>query len=298
MTLQGYGYAVTDYGSAWELDRKLSELVEVGFTHAEIRPEGWQVWRDERIDNRTLARLSAVLDKHRSQLDYVMQLPMAVNLFDLTQPQKHRQLLQQGVTVAAHIGAKMLLYQPGYRTDLTKTDFIAMSHLMDKERAVLSSLADEVAVWDAQIVIQTPNYLAGNCATYAVWPDLLAQQVQQIDHPHLGLCLDFNQVYLMADWVGFNYVEAIQRLLPVAQHFHVQDVEGVLAELASVDVALMESVTYLPSGWHQQPFPVTWNQIPHLSTTLTLLEQEAFLPDPKLAMNSDHLGLPQTAVTA
>jgi hypothetical protein len=43
MTLQGIGYGVMDDGSAWRLDRKLSQLVDEGFSHAGVRPEGWQV---------------------------------------------------------------------------------------------------------------------------------------------------------------------------------------------------------------------------------------------------------------
>jgi hypothetical protein len=69
MTLQRIGYGVMDDGSAWRLDRKLSQLVDEGSTHAEVRPEGWQVWQGGQIESRRLARLKAVLDKHHPHLD-------------------------------------------------------------------------------------------------------------------------------------------------------------------------------------------------------------------------------------
>lgn len=288
MTIQGYGYAINDYGSAWELDRQLSKLIEMGFTHAEVRPEGWQVWQNGQIDNRRLARLTAVLDKHRAYLDYVMQLPTAVNLFNLPQQKDHQHLLQQGIKVGAHIGAKLLMYQPGYRADRTPDDFIAMPHLMKQERRVLRQLADETARWGGAIAILSASYLAGEQSSYAVWPELLAQQVTKIDHPNVGLCLDFSQLFWAAKWVGFDFSQAIQTLSPLAFHFHIQDEMGIMNHPAPTGDSLTQCVTYLPAGWHKVPYQVGVGLLPltelpahlDLADTLFYPVQRPFVTSP------------------
>ena len=253
MTIQGFGYAVIDYGSAWELDRKLTRLVQAGYSHAEVRPEGWQVWQEGRIDNRALARLTAVLDKHRPYLDYVMQLPTAVNLFDLTHQEHHQKMLRQGLKVGWHIGAKLLLYQPGHRPRRTNANFKPMSALMAQERETLRQLADEAIRWDSQIAMTTPDYAQTGSYSYAIWPDLLAQQVAQIDHERIGLCVDFSQLYVAANWCGFDYGQSIQRLAPLATHCHIQDAIGLMDCPVVVDASLTQSVTYLPTDWNNLP---------------------------------------------
>jgi sugar phosphate isomerase/epimerase len=238
-----------DEGSAWRLDRKLSQLVDEGFSHAEVRPEGWQVWQGGKIENRRLARLTAVLDKHRPHLDYVMQLPTAINLFEHGCQEEHLRLLQQGLKVGQHIGARLLLYQPGYRPLRPATNFVAMRELMAQERIILYQMADEAAAWGSQIAVVISDYLAVGNFTYALLPELLAQQIKALDHPQVGLCLDFSQLYLAASWCGFDYVEAVQRLLPLATHFHLQDRGGLPSHSALANPPLAQSITYLPIGW-------------------------------------------------
>lgn len=250
MTIQGFGYGVMDDGSAWRLDRKLGQLVDGGFTHAEVRPEGWQVWQGGQIENRRLARLTAVLDKYRPHLEYVMQLPTAVNLLDLNCQEDHLRLLQQGLKVGQHIGARLLLYQPGYRSRRSTTNFISMQELMAQERIILYQLADEAATWGSQIALVTPDNLAVGHGTYAALPELLAYQIKTLNHPQAGLCLDFSQLYIAATWCGFDYIQGVQRLLPLATHFHLQDKRGSLAHGRLPTSPSAQTVTYLPVGWH------------------------------------------------
>ena len=279
MTIQGFGYGVMDDGSAWRLDRRLNQLVDGGFTHAEVRPEGWQIWQGGQIENRRLARLTAVLDKYRPHLDYVMQLPPAVNLFDLAYQEDHLRLLQQGLKVGQHIGAKLLLYQPGYRPLRPATNFTAMRELMAQERIIVHQLADEAAIWGSQIALVTPDYLAAGHSTYAVLPELLAYQIKLLDHPQVGLCLDFNQLYIAANWCGFDYVQGVQRLLPLATHFHLQDTMGLMKQASLPNSSLAQSVTYLPSGWHTLYGPETVQEMPLPEAVLaTLGLAEEFYP--------------------
>lgn len=262
MTIQGYGYGVMDEGSAWRLDRKLSQLVENGFTHAEVRPEAWQVWQDGKIENRHLARLTAVLDKYRPHLNYVMHLPAAVNLFDLACREEHLKLLHQGLKVGQHIGAELLFYHPGYRSyrvDLS----LSMRNLMAQERDILHQLADVTTAWDSQIALITPDCLTKGYFTYAILPDLLTYQLKILAHPHIGLCLDFNQLYLAANWCGFDYAQAVQRLLPLATHFHLQDRGEPMTYMDQPRLSSTPGITYLPSGWHSN-MPSTLPDMPSL----------------------------------
>jgi sugar phosphate isomerase/epimerase len=100
----------------------------------------------------------------------------------------------------------------------------------------------------------TPGY------SYAVWPEQLVRQVEEIAHPNVGICIDFGHVYLASHWYGFDYVEGIRTLAPHTIHFHVQDLTAIDAT-GDGSPTLGRGDLHLPPGWGDIPFDAVFSSI-------------------------------------
>ncbi len=47
---------------------------------------------------------------------------------------------------------------------------------------------------------------------------ILVQQIEAVDHPNLGLTLDFAHLYVAANACGFDYLDAVRQAAPYVRH--------------------------------------------------------------------------------
>ena len=262
MAFQGFGYSLLAGGSAQALDERLQALADTGYTHAEIGTDFWDVYVGGRVNSQQLTQLLAVLDRHRDHLNYTYHLPDHVNLFDLADRDMHERLLRSGIEVGKAMGAESMVYHSGWRLKPPAGTSVAMFDLMARERETLIPLADEVASWGSDIAIET--WIDTGCYagySYAIWPELLATQVETINHPAVGLCLDFGHLYLAARWYGFDFMRGVARLAPLTTHLHVADTMGIKDYENREDPALGRGDLHLPPGWGVIPFEEVFSQI-------------------------------------
>ena len=84
----------------------------------------------------------------------------------------------------------------------------------------------------------------------------VVRQLEAVDHPSVGMTLDLAHLFLAANAVGFDYLEAVGQAAPWARHLHVNDNFGRLD--TGVDQererwALGEADIHLPPGWGAIP---------------------------------------------
>lgn len=276
---RGLGYAVEDRGSSVALDEQLRAVADAGFTHAELDPSRWDLWLGGQVNSAALRRWSTILDRHRDRIGYTMHGPFEVNLFDLGDRGLHQRLLRAGLDVARAIGASVTVYHPGRRQRLPLGASVAMSELMALERQTLVEVANEVESWGGQLAVETWVSYGEADYSYAVWPDQLAQQVAEIGHPAVGVCLDFGHLFLSARWYGFDYIQGIARLAPLVNHFHLQDLFG--TPLSGVgSPALGQGDLHLPPGWGAIPFDEVFTTVAFPRRPILMAELYGrFLPE-------------------
>ena len=274
MRFKGIGCSVPLGSSPKELTENLQALIDCGYDYVEVVPETWRMWVGGRVDQRRLKQLVAVLDKFRDRLGYTLHLPLETNLFDVADLEYQQALLEAGLDVGKAVGATALAYHAGYRLALPAGTSKPMQELMARERDILLSYADEVAGWGGNISIESHGWY--QYTSYTSFPEMLATFVEEIDHPAIGLCIDFGHTFLSSQWHGFDYIEGIARMAPLTTHFHVQDNMGIPAYSGRTSFALGRGDLHLAPGDGVIPFDEVFSAIDFPQKPVFILETLVF----------------------
>ena len=272
MPFQGIGFSLWDFGSLRELEQKLQSLIDAGYTHAEVEPSGLDVYLGGRVNHGQLTRLADVLERYTDHLGYTLHLPGQVNLFDLADKEMHERLLRSGLEVGKAIGAESMVYHPGRRPTPPAGTSLPMFELMAHEREVLLPLADEVARWGGHIAIETWIDTSYTGYSYALWPEMLATQVETTDHPAVGVCLDLMHLYVASCWYGFDFMQGVGRLAPLTTNLHIGDTYGIMDFGGGENPALGQGDLALPPGWGVIPLDEVFSQFNFPKCSVFMLE--------------------------
>lgn len=265
------------------LDDCLGQLADAGFAFAEVDtgdgPNGWDLIVGGRLNGRQLARLVSVLDRHRDRLRFTLHGPGLANLFDLANADLHDRILRAGLEVGRAIGSEVMVIHAGQRRPWPAGSTLPMVALLAQERERLRELADEAASFGSALAIETWLPFGDHNRwgySYAEWPEQLAAQVETVDHPALGVCLDTGHLWAAARWYGFDALAGARRLAPLVNHVHVQDNAGRVPAVGDLaDAALGVGRHFLPPGWGEIPLAALLGQVDYPKQPDLLLQLPA-----------------------
>src|SRR5439155_23592123 len=128
------------------------------------------------------------------------------------------------LAICAAIGAKVLVYHSGQLRDPYGDDR-ALAAGMAHERDQLRRLGDEAGRHGIRIMVENidPVGIYVLRRAYGLRLDLIAEQVQAIDHPQVAMCLDVGHAYLASQYVGWDYLPTIRQVAPLVGHVHLND---------------------------------------------------------------------------
>lgn len=93
--------------------------------------------------------------------------------------------------------------------------------------------------------------------------DLLARQMERINLPNVGICLDVGHAYLAAPyWPEPGYLTGIRSCAPWVNHLHFHDNYGCIDDLTeslSERLAFGEADSHVPPGWGRIPLKQVLN---------------------------------------
>ncbi len=159
-------------------------------------------------------------------LGYTVHAPLEANLMDLTAPGIQRDVLMSSVRFAGEIGAGVVVCHAGQRLAARDARFRLKDQLA-AERSALRELGD--AAVELGITVAIENYypdqsiLGGAAYDYSVWPSDLAEQIDAVDHPAVGICLDMGHAALAAGAFGLDLFEECATAAPLVRHLHLHD---------------------------------------------------------------------------
>ncbi len=180
--------------------------------------------------------LGGVLDETRleplrellldADLGYTVHAPLEVNLMDLTAPEIQRSILMSSVRFAGEIGAGTVVCHAGQRLAARDARFRLKDQLA-AERESLGEIGDLAEALGVTVAVENfyPDrpVLGGAAYDYSVWPSELAEQIDAVDHPAVGVCLDVGHAALAAGAFGFDLFEECAAVAPLVRHIHLHD---------------------------------------------------------------------------
>lgn len=261
------------------LDEELDRAEAAGFDAYELSLAAVNVIRDGRVDEAELARLAAVLA--RRHLRYTVHGPMALRLTEPTG--RHEQIFLSCLAAVQRIGAEVLVYhsaqlalRPADQDTGPLPAAAALAEAWRGETAALARVARHaeqlgviVAVenrdphlWEVAALVRhgrpaadLPIYHAG------MRLDLIAEQVQQIGSPNVGVCLDVGHAFLAAPYWPTDFLAGIRAVAPHVVHVHWHDNFGRLddrSESLSERLIFGEADNHLPPGRGAIPLAEVW----------------------------------------
>lgn len=226
MALRGVGISLwrTCPGDVSGLVEDLETLKNAGPDFVEVFPDQLGVILGGRLDPGGLGPIREAL--LGADLAYTVHAPLEMNLMDLTAHALHRDVLNASIGFANTIGAQVLICHAGQRVGSRDVRYSFEGQLA-AERAALREAGD-LAV-ELGVTIAVENYypelpiVRGEVYDYSVWPRELGGQIQAVDHPAVGICLDVGHAALASNVFGFDYLEECAAAAPLVRHLHLHD---------------------------------------------------------------------------
>jgi sugar phosphate isomerase/epimerase len=284
-------------GSLAQLEEDLTFFQQCGFDGVELSVPGLDVVSGGRLQSSQVDRVRAIVG--RFDLTYTVHAPDQMNFAfphggrrGGSDAAMDRDVFVASLDLCAAIGARVMVYHSGLIAlqgvaagletlpgdeeleEARQREVESLRALMPlaAERGVVVAMENrdphpwEVAtlrrcgVAEEQLV----KYHAGMSV-----PSLVAQ-VEAVDHPNLGLTLDFGHLFLAANQVGFDYLEAIRQAAPHVRHLHSSDNWGRLG-------GAVDSLTHrVPFGEGDVHLPPGWGAIPHVEALQQLPDYEGY----------------------
>ena len=101
----------------------------------------------------------------------------------------------------------------------------------------------------------------------------IVRQLEAIDHPNVALTLDMAHLFLAANLLGFEFLDAVRAAVPWVKHLHANDNFGRLdrgRETLTERLPFGEGDLHLPPGWGSIPYREALTLLPNYEGDLIL----------------------------
>jgi len=280
-------------GSVATLAEDLAYFQQCGYPAVELSSTGLDVILNGRIFQPQLDRVRAVSE--RFPLTYTLHPPNRLNLAFGSDLALDKANFAANLHVCAALGAKVMVYHSGLialerprmgLVDLPTPDELAQAAAQEvaalKE---LMPLAAELGVTVAMENRDPHSWEVGLLRWLGRAPSELAtfhggmlvprivEQVEAVNHPNLGICLDLAHLFLATNQLGIDYLQAVRQAAPHLRHIHANDNFGRLDD-AYDDLGQRnpygEGDLHLPPGWGAIPLADAMRQLPDYTGILVL----------------------------
>jgi sugar phosphate isomerase/epimerase len=280
MAMTATGQGTGSSATLTDLCATLDRLERAGIEVAELMPDRYWVLLGGTVNEARLSLLERALADR--PLRYTVHAPFGLNLFDLRHPGLQEVLFRACIRVTAALGAEVLVYHSG-RREAGGTGGCDLEALLEIERTTLRAMGEFAAERGVLIAVEnmtpTAERKTGLADSVPYGADLraLARQIAAVDHPSVGICLDFGHAHLFEASTGGDLVDAVAAAAPLVNHLHVHDNFGRPDEhpwyTAHADLrAIGESDLHLPIGWGSIPFRQIANQVAFPRSPISLSE--------------------------
>lgn len=281
MNITHYGISLDtlgEFGSLEQLQQALATFQAMGFSLVEIDLSPLALVMDGKIRAPQLEEFRRVLSNFN--LQYSIHSPNRLNLAFDPRHDLCCRLLHCQIEICNAIGGNRVVYHSGLqalddvargvrRQLLTDEELRAGAHReVDALKALAPVAADAGVVicmengdphqWEHSVLAQF-NVARKELLTYhpRLHPRNIIRQLEAIDHSNVAMTLDVAHLYIAANDMEFDYLEAIEDAAPWVKHLHVNDNFGRLDHGFDKEAdrwAYGEADIHLPPGWGSIPY--------------------------------------------
>ncbi len=291
-------------GRLGRLREILAYIEALGFDHAEIPVEGVSAVINGHLHRTQLDRVLDVLGE--TELHYTVHAPNRLNLAFGVDDALERAVFEACLQFSRAIGSPVMVYHSGLqalnaarvgRAPLPDPEGLARGAEREVESLqALAPVAAELGVviamengdshWWEHATLHREGQPADRLAAFH--PRLrippIVEQIQAVDHPNVGMTLDFGHLYIASKDVGFDYLEAVRQAAPFVRHLHMNDNFGKL------DVGYDAEKDRLPYGEADLHLPPGWGSIPLAEALACLQDYDGYLTLEIKPRFYDHFG--------
>lgn len=256
------------------LGELLRRYKSVGFDSVEISVPGLNAIRGSKFVEREAARVRQMLRKHG--LGVTLHSPNALNLI---RNERHHQVMDSMLRLAEVLGASRIVYHSAqiavkdpYRHLSPLPTDEELRAMWERETEALITVGRRAAemglilsvenrdphLWEISALAmhgKPASELA--CYHQGMRLDLLTRQMEAVNLPNVGICLDVGHAFLAAPyWPDTDYLAAIRACAPWVNHLHFHDNFGHVdddSESLGERLVFGEADNHLPPGWGQIP---------------------------------------------
>jgi sugar phosphate isomerase/epimerase len=219
---------------------------EIGYECVEVNPADYDVIYGGRPHPVKLRRLLDFL--HQFDCSYTVHSPLSLNLRDTTHYEAQCDVLLASVEFCRDLGASVLVVHFEEKSPEAAIE--------ERFGRAIRVAADQAAKHSVVLAIE-------NIETERM--DHVVDFVRELNHPNVGMTIDFGHAYLAANKFGYSFLDSISAAAPYARHLHISDNFGRFAELRSEDFMAYRPVEHewwLPAGLGDLHLPPGWGTIP------------------------------------
>jgi sugar phosphate isomerase/epimerase len=251
---------------------KLEAIRAAGADAAEIALYDLDVVAGGRPLERQFARVLEIASEFA--LRYSVHGPIASNPWDLRHREIHETVARAHLTMAGRLGAGIYVQHSGRTVHATGPELAA---LRAQERDFLRRLGDLAGRAGVTIVVE--NLFGERPGDLTQLPHEVAEQVAEVDHPHVRVLIDFSHAYQEATRRGVDAWASVRQAAPLTAHLHVHDSFGrtatLLGHTRSETVAFGMGDLHLPPGWGDIPWEMLFGELRFLPGTIANVELPA-----------------------
>jgi len=258
------------------LAQQLERAQRAGFDGYEFSTVAANVMRAGRVIQPELDRLKNVLQGYA--LHYTVHPPCELRLTDKTG--LGRRVFLSCLDLCSQIGAGVMVYHSAQialrsadqDTAARLPDANGLREMWQYETAQLKEMSARAAdkgitiavenrdphLWEIAALVRYGKDASALTTYHAgMRLDVLARQVEEVNSPNVGVCLDVGHAFLAAPyWQDTDYLTAIRQCAPWIRHVHFHDNFGRLDDWArsmAERLVFGEADNHMPPGWGAIP---------------------------------------------
>lgn len=291
----GIAFGISAGPRRWaRLEEGLGWIADQGYKLVEMNPHSLAIIVNGAVRQDVLTDYVAVLNNF--DLHYTIH---GLNRLNLAYDPRHelcKAIMRTQLEVCQAVEAKVLVYHSGLqaldlvRYGVRRTLLSDYELLIGAEQEVaalreLGPVAADAGVmigmengdshqWEHNLIAQfgrSRSDLAKHHARLYIPP--IVRQLEEIDHPNIGMTLDIAHLHIAAHDMDFDYLEAVEQAAPWVRHLHANDNFGRLDHGFDNEVdrwAYGEADIHLPPGWGSIPYQDVFARLPDYRGNLIL----------------------------